>query len=265
MLRRRKKVLLFFFSCVTALLLHKLFPTIHLVVTSQLLLTDGNRQAAANQVPPKPASSRLHPRRRSRRRLPKPLGFFTMNRNLRLYLRIASIFLTLALETVSEAWGKKRLQEKSCVPVPPRGSGGIRQGAARLEATASSGPAWRTTRAHRTHLGPNRDRLPKHLHRGNWQTLHKSAVSPPSSLEGLPWTLDLHSPKGTKFDFLKMETQLIYKRSVSIFTCFRCIFRTCMFHFRYIYIYILFQIVFNYRLLQDAQYSSLCGTEGPCQ
>ena len=32
----------------------------------------------------------------------------------------------------------------------------------------------------------------------------------------------------------------------------------------YIYIYILFQILFHYGLLQDIQYSSLCYTVGPC-
>ena len=32
----------------------------------------------------------------------------------------------------------------------------------------------------------------------------------------------------------------------------------------YIYIYILFQILFHYRLLQDSEYSSLCYTVGPC-
>ena len=31
-----------------------------------------------------------------------------------------------------------------------------------------------------------------------------------------------------------------------------------------IYIYILFQILFHYRLLQDTEYSSLCYTGGPC-
>ena len=32
----------------------------------------------------------------------------------------------------------------------------------------------------------------------------------------------------------------------------------------YIYIYVLFQIIFHYRLLQDTEYSSLCYTVGPC-
>ena len=32
----------------------------------------------------------------------------------------------------------------------------------------------------------------------------------------------------------------------------------------YIYIYILFQILFHYRLFQDSEYSSLCYTVGPC-
>ena len=32
----------------------------------------------------------------------------------------------------------------------------------------------------------------------------------------------------------------------------------------YIYVYILFQILFHYRLLQDFEYSSLCYTVGPC-
>ena len=32
----------------------------------------------------------------------------------------------------------------------------------------------------------------------------------------------------------------------------------------YIYIYILFHILFNYGLLQDIEYSSLCYTVGPC-
>ena len=31
-----------------------------------------------------------------------------------------------------------------------------------------------------------------------------------------------------------------------------------------IYILILFQILFHYRLLQDIEYSSLCYTVGPC-
>ena len=32
----------------------------------------------------------------------------------------------------------------------------------------------------------------------------------------------------------------------------------------YIYIYILFQTLFHYRLLQDIEYSSPCYTVGPC-
>ena len=32
----------------------------------------------------------------------------------------------------------------------------------------------------------------------------------------------------------------------------------------YIHIYILFQIIFHYKLLQDIEYSSLCYTVGPC-
>ena len=32
----------------------------------------------------------------------------------------------------------------------------------------------------------------------------------------------------------------------------------------YIYIYILFNILFHYDLLQDIEYSSLCYTVGPC-
>ena len=31
-----------------------------------------------------------------------------------------------------------------------------------------------------------------------------------------------------------------------------------------IYVYILFQILFHYSLLQGIEYSSLCYTEGPC-
>ena len=31
-----------------------------------------------------------------------------------------------------------------------------------------------------------------------------------------------------------------------------------------IYTYVLFQILFHYRLLQDTEYSSLCYTVGPC-
>ena len=31
-----------------------------------------------------------------------------------------------------------------------------------------------------------------------------------------------------------------------------------------VYIYILFQILFHYRLLQDIEYRSLCYTVGPC-
>ena len=32
----------------------------------------------------------------------------------------------------------------------------------------------------------------------------------------------------------------------------------------YVYIYILFLVLFHYRLLQDIEYSSLCYTVGPC-
>ena len=44
--------------------------------------------------------------------------------------------------------------------------------------------------------------------------------------------------------------------------CFRC--TSQWFSYTYIYISILFQILFHYRLLQDIEYSSLCHTVGPC-
>ena len=67
---------------------------------------------------------------------------------------------------------------------------------------------------------------------------------------------DLHSPKSTKFELVDLQCSVSGLHALGVY--FGCV---C---FRYTYIYILFQILFNYRLLQDAQYSSLCGTEGPC-
>ena len=43
---------------------------------------------------------------------------------------------------------------------------------------------------------------------------------------------------------------------------FKC--TTKWFNYIYMYVYIFFQILFHYKLLQDIQYSSLCYTVGPC-
>ena len=50
--------------------------------------------------------------------------------------------------------------------------------------------------------------------------------------------------------------------SIVVYYCvsFRCTVKW----FSYTYVYILFQVLFPYRLLQDIEYGSLCYTVGPC-
>ena len=57
----------------------------------------------------------------------------------------------------------------------------------------------------------------------------------------------------------KIEVYLIYSVSGTQYSD-SVIHYICM----YIHIYILFQIIFHYSLLQDIEHSSLCCTVGPC-
>ena len=57
----------------------------------------------------------------------------------------------------------------------------------------------------------------------------------------------------------KIEVYLIYSVSGTQYSD-SVIHYICM----YIHIYILFQIIFHYSLLQDIEYRSLCYTVGPC-
>lgn len=179
-LRRRKKstILFFFFPCVTALLFRVIS---HHSLGCDLTAAFDRWKNTDRQQPiecrPSWFPSRRYPRHSPHRRLPKPLAFFTMNRNLRWHVRIANIFLTLALETMSEAWGKK-LQEKSCVPVPSRiwwGWTGDSAAEGRRPLVQLAGPPGPV--AHTS--SQICDQLPKHVHPRNRQTLHKSAVSLP--------------------------------------------------------------------------------------
>ena len=66
-------------------------------------------------------------------------------------------------------------------------------------------------------------------------------------------------PLGT---FLFFKFFLILKKSkyLQCCVCFRCTAKWLS----YTYVYVLFQILFHCRLLQDIEYSSLCYTVGPC-
>lgn len=149
------------------------------------------------KCPPSRFPQLPYPKRGPRHPLPKPLGFFTMNRNLRWHLRIASTFHTLALETMSEAWETRCRKSPAfqCLEdLAGLDRGSVAEGHRSLVQLAGPpGPI-----AHSS--SQIRDQLPKHLHPGIWQTLHKSAVSPRSALEGVR-ECQLHSSKSTKFDF----------------------------------------------------------------
>ena len=124
MLRRRKKstTLFFFFLCSSITFTNYFPPFTWLWPHSCFWQMEKHRQAAANQVPPKPAS--LAPASQAQAAAKASWFLHNEQKSPLTCLRIASIFLTLALETVSEAWGKKSCRKSSAFQCP-RGSGGV--------------------------------------------------------------------------------------------------------------------------------------------
>lgn len=156
MLRRKKKYysFFFFFLCNNITFTNYFPPFTWLWPHSCFWQMEKHEQAAANQVPPKPAS--LAPASQAAVLLGGCQSLLVSSQ----WTEISALASQNSQHIPHSGFGnrvrslgEKKLQEKSCVPVPSRvwwgwiGGSGWR--------TASSGPAWRTTRAHRTHLVPN--------------------------------------------------------------------------------------------------------------
>lgn len=185
MLRRRKKstTLFFFFLCSSITFTNYFPPFTWLWPHSCFWQMEKHRQAAANQVPPKPASLAPASQAQSSPAAAKASWFLHNEQKSPLASQNSQHIPHSGFGNRVRSLGEKKLQEKFCVPVPSRIWWGWIGGSAAegqpplVQLGGPPGPI--------AHILPQiRDQLPKHLHRGNWQTLHKSAVSPPSSLEG---------------------------------------------------------------------------------